>query len=140
MVDYIHPDDVRQLISDVDPSKNLENDLFFSTDNITFAMRLAASEINSIPPIGVVTVATARLPFMRPILDLVVANLYDTIVHKIDREEIPLPPEASALGINHLPVVRNNLEKQKDKMRAQALPLIQQWIQTVNLNRGWAAF
>ena len=138
MSTFIKPEDIRWHLSDDDALKNLEQDLFFSEKEILMAMRMACAEVRDIPPIQVGNVNPDAMPLTRAFIDGVVANLYDRIVAKIDREEINL--QGSGISIEHETVIRNNLDRRRKERRDNFYNTIRTRKLTQNLNQGWASF
>lgn len=78
---------IREAIQDRTPEDNsIECDLFFSDEEIKYAIERAASQYNSLSPLGIDVVHEDRLP-SKPNLfvDAVLANLYKTANHKLAR-------------------------------------------------------
>ena len=138
MGECITPSDVRYHIADDVPEKNLEGDFFFGEKDIEMAMRFAAAEIGDITPIQVMRVSGDNLPFSRGVLDLVVANLYDRVVEKIDREEIDI--KGGAISLEYLTDIRNNLDRRRKERRAAGTEAIHRRKLAINLNRAWGVY
>jgi hypothetical protein len=138
MSDCIIPADIRYHIADDVPEKNLEADFFFSEQDIQMAMRFAASEIRDITPIQVMRVSADNLPFSKGVIDLVVANLYDRVVEKIDREEIDI--KGGAISLQYLTVIRNNLDRRRKERRATGTEAVHRRKLAINLNRAWGVY
>ena len=138
MADSIIPSDIRYHVADDVPEENLEADFFFSEKDIEMAMRFAAAEIGDITPIGVMPVSGNNLPFSRGVIDLVVANLYDRIVEKIDREEIDV--KGGAISLSYLPKIRDNLDRRRNERRAAGTEAVHRRKLSININRSWGTY
>lgn len=138
MADCLTESDIRYHIADDLPEKNLEGDLFFSEPDITMAMKMAAAEIGDITPIQVMRVTGANLPFSKGVIDLVVANLYDRVVEKIDREEIDI--QGGGISLAYLTKIRDNLDRRRKERRAAGTESVHRRKLSININRSWGVY
>lgn len=90
MAGYITIEEVREAVNDRTPDDNsIENDLFFSDEDILSAMRQCAAAYNSIAPIGIDRVSFRALPADTEVfMDGVIAQLYKTAINKLARNLI----------------------------------------------------
>lgn len=132
------PSDIRYHISDDLPEENLEGDFFFTEKDIEMAMKFAAAEINDIPPIAIMRVSGDTLPFSRGVIDLVVANLYDRVVAKIDREEVDI--QGGGISLAYLTLIRNTLDRRRKERRESGYSAVRQRKLTININRTWGVY
>lgn len=87
---FLTIDRVRKEIQDRFPSDNeIEQDLFFSDDEILYAMEQAANMYNDITPRGVDVVHPQHLPANTNVfIDAVTISLYKQAIHKLTRNLI----------------------------------------------------
>lgn len=85
-VDYI-----RSIVQDRGPEDNsIENDKFFSDEDIITAMEMCAANYNAIAPLGIDVVNPAALPARVSVfMDGVLANLYKMARQKLARNAMP---------------------------------------------------
>lgn len=90
MYKFINIEFIRNEIQDRFPDDNtIEQDQFFSDDDILHAIQRAAADYNSIAPIGVDVISPSRMPANSSIfVDAVVSHLYKTAIHKLSRNLI----------------------------------------------------
>lgn len=91
MLRYLTTDYLRKEIQDRFPSDNeIEQDQFFSDDEILHAMQQAANAYNGMAPIGIDRVTALSLPAVgtNAFVDAVVAFLYRQAIHKLRRNLI----------------------------------------------------
>jgi diketogulonate reductase-like aldo/keto reductase len=81
---------IRNILQDRTPEDNsIENDLFFSDEEIVDAMKRTASAYNAMAPLGVDVVNYRALPAGTSVFtDGVIANLYKAAINKIARNLI----------------------------------------------------
>lgn len=87
---FLTIDRIRKEIQDRFPSDNeIEQDLFFSDEEIMYAMEQAANMYNDISPIGVDVVHPQHMPANTNVfIDAVVVSLYKQAIHKLTRNLI----------------------------------------------------
>lgn len=87
MAGYLTIDLIRDELQDRFPGDNsIDNDLFFSDEEILHAMDRAAARYNQLPPTGVEIVSGRALPAGTSIfLDAVLSSLYAAGIHKLAR-------------------------------------------------------
>lgn len=87
---YLTIEKIRDEIQDRFPDDNtIEQDQFFSDEDILNAMERAAASYNSMSPIGVDIVSASKLPARSSVfIDAVISHLYKTAMHKINRNLI----------------------------------------------------
>lgn len=99
---YLTIEKIRDEIQDRFPDDNtIEQDQFFSDEDILNAMERAAASYNSMSPIGVDVVSASKLPAHSAVfIDAVVSHLYKTAVHKINRNLITWQTGDSTVDID----------------------------------------
>lgn len=87
---HVTIESIRNILQDRAPEDNsIENDLFFSDEEIVDAMKRAASAYNAMAPLGVDVVNYRALPAGTSVFtDGVIANLYKAAINKIARNLI----------------------------------------------------
>ena len=99
---YLTIENIRDEIQDRFPDDNtIEQDQFFSDEDILRAMERAAASYNSMAPIGVDVVSASKLPTHSSVfIDAVVSHLYKTAIHKINRNLITWQTGDSTVDID----------------------------------------
>lgn len=99
---YLTIEKIREEIQDRFPDDNtIEQDQFFSDEDILHAMERAAASYNSMSPIGVDIVSASKLPANSSVfIDAVVSHLYKTAIHKINRNLITWQTGDSTVDID----------------------------------------
>lgn len=99
---FINIDFVRQEIQDKFPDDNtIEQDQFFTDEDILHAMERAAADYNSISPLGVNIVTAQKMPTNSTVfIDAVVSHLYKTAIHKLTRNLITWQTGDSTVDID----------------------------------------
>lgn len=99
---YLTIEKIRNEIQDRFPDDNIiEQDQFFSDEDILHAMERAAASYNSMSPIGVDVVSVSKLPANSSVfIDAVVSHLYKTAIHKINRNLITWQTGDSTVDID----------------------------------------
>lgn len=99
---YLTIEKIRDEIQDRFPDDNtIEQDQFFSDEDILHAMERAAASYNSMAPIGVDVVSASKLPTHSSVfIDAVVSHLYKTAIHKISRNLITWQTGDSTVDID----------------------------------------
>lgn len=135
---FLTIDYVRRTMQDRTPADNeLEQDLFFTDEEILHAMESAANMYNGLAPIAVDRVSARSLPAVgtNVFVDAVVISLYKQAEHKLARNLVSSLTGDAAMDI--------------EKTRLQAFQAIrkemeQQWREeakdrkiTINRNRCW---
>lgn len=87
---YLTVEDIRYAVMDRTPEDNeLEFDLAFTDEEIALAMRHAAMDFNTIPPIGGMMADPSMLPACySTFLDGTIAKLYTTLLAKLRRNDM----------------------------------------------------
>lgn len=100
---YLTIEKIRDEIQDRFPDDNtIEQDQFFSDEEILHAMERAAASYNSMAPIGVDIVSPSKLPaYSSVFIDAVVSHLYKTAIHKISRNLITWQTGESTVDIDN---------------------------------------
>ena len=100
---YLTIEKIRNEIQDRFPDDNtIEQDQFFSDEEILHAMERAAASYNSMAPIGVDVVSPSKLPAQSSVfIDAVVSHLYKTAIHKISRNLITWQTGDSTVDIDN---------------------------------------
>lgn len=100
---YLTIEKIRNEIQDRFPDDNtIEQDQFFSDEEILHAMERAAASYNSMAPIGVDIVSASKLPaYSSVFIDAVVSHLYKTAIHKISRNLITWQTGDSTIDIDN---------------------------------------
>ena len=100
---YLTIEKIRNEIQDRFPDDNtIEQDQFFSDEEIFHAMERAAASYNSMAPIGVDIVSPSKLPaYSSVFIDAVVSHLYKTAIHKISRNLITWQTGDSTVDIDN---------------------------------------
>lgn len=116
---YLTIEKIRDEIQDRFPDDNtIEQDQFFSDEDILHAMERAAASYNAMAPIGVDVVSASKLPTHSSVfIDAVVSHLYKTAIHKISRNLITWQTGDSTVDIDGtrlkaFQTVRDILEKE----------------------------
>lgn len=116
---YLTIEKIRYEIQDRFPDDNtIEQDQFFSDEDILYAMERAAASYNSMSPIGVDVVSPSKLPANSSVfIDAVVSHLYKTAIHKINRNLITWQTGDSTVDIDgtrlkSFQTARDTLEKE----------------------------
>lgn len=99
---YLTIEKIRNEIQDRFPDDNtIEQDQFFSDEEILHAMERASASYNSMAPIGVDVVSSSKLPANSSVfIDAVVSHLYKTAIHKINRNLITWQTGDSTVDID----------------------------------------
>lgn len=99
---YINIAFVRREIQDRFPDDNtIEQDQFFTDEDILHAMERAAADYNSMSPIGVDIVSPTKMTTKSTVfIDAVVSHLYKTAIHKISRNLISWQTGESTVDID----------------------------------------
>lgn len=100
---YLTIEKIRNEIQDRFPDDNtIEQDQFFSDEEILHAMERAAASYNSMAPLGVDIVSPSKLPaYSSVFIDAVVSHLYKTAIHKISRNLITWQTGDSTIDIDN---------------------------------------
>ena len=116
---YLTIEKIRNEIQDRFPDDNtIEQDQFFSDEEILHAMERAAASYNSISPIGVDVVSPSKLPTHSSVfIDAVVSHLYKTAIYKISRNLITWQTGDNSVDIDgtrlkSFSTIRDILEKE----------------------------
>lgn len=137
MDNYVTVGEVRAYLVDQTPEDNeLEMDLSFTDEQIQTAMRMAARDYNSQPPIGVSTADPTQLPadtnlFFNGIL----THLFTMKVNQWRRNDMDY--SAGGVGANIVAKRIANLEKSRNEHRELFTREARDIKVTLNLRKAW---
>lgn len=137
---YLTTQDVRDFLMDRSLDDNeLGGDLEYDDEEIEQAMRRAAREYNSIPPLGVGSVHAQNLPSHDNILlEAVAEQLCRTTIHRLRRQDLDYT--AGGVGVNLVAKRIEHLRIQIDEHRQAWEPRAREKKLTINNNLAFRTF
>lgn len=125
---------IREEIQDRFPGDNtIDCDIFFTDEDIEHAMEMAANRINAITPIGVVHLLPWCMPKLSFIVDAVVASLYKSAIHKLNRNLMDWNTGETKVSLES--VRKAAFEKAYAQLQQEWIPPCKEWKAEINRNQ-----